>query len=73
MSIKIDRTFVDKDGTRWIIDYKTSQHEGTVIESFLDLQQERYRDQLVKYGALMKLYGDEPMKLGLNFPLLQGW
>ncbi len=73
ISIKIDRTFVDKDGTRWIIDYKTSRHEGTDIESFLDLQQERYTEQLEKYGALMGLHGDEPVKLGLYFPLLQGW
>ena len=31
ISISIDRTFVDKDGTRWIIDYKTSRHEGTDV------------------------------------------
>lgn len=73
ISIKIDRTFVDKDGTRWIIDYKTSRHEGSDIESFLDLQQERYKEQLVKYGALMKMQDDRPVKLGLYFPLLQGW
>lgn len=73
ISISIDRTFVDKDGTRWIIDYKTSRHEGSDVESFLDQQQERYREQLEKYGALMKLYSDEPIMMGLYFPLLQGW
>ena len=73
VNIRIDRTFVDQDGTRWIIDYKTSPHEGTDVDSFLDQQQERYREQLEKYGALMKLHGDEPVKLGLYFPLLQGW
>jgi ATP-dependent exoDNAse (exonuclease V) beta subunit len=73
ISIKIDRTFVDKDGTRWIIDYKTSRHEGKDVDAFLDQQQERYREQLEKYGALMKLHGNEPIKLGLYFPLLQGW
>jgi len=31
ISISIDRTFVDKEGTRWIIDYKTSRHEGSDV------------------------------------------
>ncbi len=73
ISVVIDRTFVDKDGTRWIIDYKISRHEGTDVESFLDQQQQRYRDQLEKYGALMQDYGKQPIKLGLYFPLLRGW
>ena len=73
ISNKIDRTFVDQDGTRWIIDYKTSRHEEEDVDAFLDQQQERYRDQLEKYGALMKLQVEEPIKLGLYFPLLQGW
>lgn len=89
ISIRIDRTFVDKDGTRWIIDYKTSRHIGTDIDSFLDQQQERYRKQLEKYAALIQGYDcinsaakttpkavakdNKPIKLGLYFPLLQGW
>ena len=73
ISNKIDRTFVDQDGTRWIIDYKTSRHEEEDVDAFLDQQQERYREQLGKYGALMKLHGNEPIRLGLYFPLLQGW
>ncbi|MCH8262738.1 MAG: UvrD-helicase domain-containing protein [Proteobacteria bacterium] len=73
ISIKIDRTFVDQDGTRWIIDYKTSRHEEEDVDAFLDQQQERYKEQLEKYGALMELHDDRPMKLGLYFPLLQGW
>jgi len=73
ISIKIDRTFVDEDGTRWIIDYKTSRHEGEDVDAFLDQQQERYKEQLEKYGALVKDYGEQPIKLGLYFPLLQGW
>jgi len=73
ISNKIDRTFVDQDGTRWIIDYKTSRHEEEDVDAFLDQQQERYREQLEKYGALMELQDDKPVKLGLYFPLLQGW
>ena len=38
ISNKIDRTFVDQDGTRWIIDYKTSRHEEEDVDAFLDQQ-----------------------------------
>ena len=41
----IDRTFVDADGTRWVVDFKTSPHEGGDRESFLDEEVKRY------YGA----------------------
>ena len=87
ISNKIYRTFVDQDGTRWIIDYKTSRHEEEDVDAFLDQQQERYKEQLEKYGALMQMQdhdiqgsisaagGQESgtVKLGLYFPLLQGW
>ena len=73
VDIRIDRTFIDNNGIRWIIDYKTSRHEGPDVESFLDHEQERYRPQLEKYGTLMKGIDNRPVKLGLYFPLLQGW
>ncbi len=69
----LDRTFIDENGCRWIIDYKTSRHEGANRDAFLDHEQERYKEQLEKYGALMKQLGEENIKLGLYFPLLQGW
>ncbi len=31
----IDRTFVDADGCRWIVDWKSSRHEGGDLEAFL--------------------------------------
>ena len=30
----IDRTFVDENNYRWIIDYKTGQHIGSDLEIF---------------------------------------
>jgi ATP-dependent helicase/nuclease subunit A len=69
----LDRTFVDEDGVRWIIDYKTSRHEGENLNDFLDHEKQRYQEQLEKYGALMKQLGEKNIKLGLYFPLLQGW
>ncbi|MCY3770983.1 MAG: UvrD-helicase domain-containing protein [Gemmatimonadetes bacterium] len=71
-SYVLDRTFVD-DGRRWIIDYKTSAHEGGDMEGFLDNEQERYRTQLENYARLMRSRDSRPITLGLYFPLLQGW
>jgi ATP-dependent exoDNAse (exonuclease V) beta subunit len=69
----IDRTFIDSDGTRWVVDYKTSTHEGAALEAFLDNEQQRYREQLERYAALVSRLGPEPVKVGLYFPLLRAW
>jgi ATP-dependent exoDNAse (exonuclease V) beta subunit len=73
VSVVIDRTFVDASGVRWIVDYKTSRHEGAGLEAFLDSERERYRPQLERYAALMRKLAPEPVRLGLYFPLLGGW
>ena len=73
MSLVIDRTFHSMDGQRWIVDYKISSHEGADVEFFLDCELERYRAQLNHYAALMRKIDDQPIKLGLYFPLLKGW
>jgi hypothetical protein len=69
----IDRTFVDDNGVRWIIDYKTSTHEGGGRDAFLDNERMRYHDQLERYAALVRRMDDRPIRLGIYFPLLQGW
>lgn len=71
--VVIDRSFVDEQGVRWIIDYKTGAHEGGDPAAFLDNEQARYRAQLERYAALMRLRDERPIRLGLYFPLLQGW
>lgn len=75
--VVIDRTFVDDRGERWIIDYKTSTHEGGDVEAFLDNEQARYRDQLERYARLMQAGGAQGdlqrIRLGLYFPLLGAW
>jgi len=68
--VVIDRTFVDRDGRRWIVDYKTGVHEGADRERFLDRELERYRPQLAGYAAA---FPGERVALGLYFPLLNGW
>ena len=61
----IDRTFVDEEGVRWIIDYKTSRHEGGDIAAFFDNERERYRGQLERYARLMRA-GSAPQEDSLR-------
>jgi len=73
-SLRIDRTFVDADGVRWVVDWKTSTHEGGDREAFLDNELDRYRGQLERYARVMRLVDpDRPLKVGLFFPLLDAW
>jgi ATP-dependent helicase/nuclease subunit A len=69
----IDRTFRDRNGQRWVVDYKTSSHEGADVEGFLNREQERYRFQLDRYATLMRMLDGHPVRRGLYFPLLKGW
>ncbi|WP_052493887.1 exodeoxyribonuclease V subunit beta [Nitrosospira sp. NpAV] len=69
----IDRTFLDAEGQRWVVDYKTSSHEGADVEGFLDREQERYRLQLDCYAGLMRISTEGRVRRGLYFPLLRGW
>jgi ATP-dependent exoDNAse (exonuclease V) beta subunit len=66
----IDRSFVDREGTRWVIDFKTSRHEGGGLDTFLTQELERYRSQLETYVALARGLGPNPVRAGLYFPLL---
>ena len=66
----IDRSFVDRDGIRWVIDFKTSRHEGGGLDAFLTQELERYRSQLETYVALARGLGPNPVRAGLYFPLL---
>jgi ATP-dependent exoDNAse (exonuclease V) beta subunit len=70
----IDRTFVDREGTRWLVDFKTSAHEGGGLEEFLDEEVVRYLPQLTRYASLMRRYRPgERIKAALYFPLLKQW
>ena len=69
-NVIIDRSFIDGTGTRWVIDFKTSSHQGGGLESFLDQEIERYTPQLQKYLELARALGPEPVKAALYFPLL---
>ncbi len=68
----IDRTFVDDDNVRWVIDYKTSLHEGGDRAEFLASEKERYRGQLERYAAILSEAGggEREIKKGLYYPAL---
>lgn len=70
-SVLIDRVRIGDHGVHWIIDYKTSAHEGGDLEGFLRQESERYRAQLRKYRALYSNLVDAPVRTILYFPLLQ--
>ena len=68
----VDRSFVDADGIRWIIDYKTGTHAGGDVAGFLDQEQERYRAQLAGYAAAFRALEDRPVRTALYYPLVPG-
>ena len=69
----IDRTFI-ADGSRWIIDYKTSIPEpGESQTDFMTREQETYSEQLNTYAKAMAALDNHPIKMGLYFPMFGGW
>jgi ATP-dependent helicase/nuclease subunit A len=68
--IVIDRSFVDAEGTRWVIDYKTGSHQGAGLEQFIARELERYRAQLELYRRMAAALGPQPVRAALYFPLL---
>ncbi len=72
-AVRVDRTFVDADGVRWIVDFKTSEHAGGDLEGFLDAQREKYRGQMAVYRELFARLDSRPIRAGLYFPLLAAW
>lgn len=69
----IDRTFCDSNEIRWIIDYKVSSHEGSDLHGFLNREKLRYQSQLNNYAKLMRQMDPRLIKLGIYFPLINGW
>ena len=69
-NVIIDRSFVDAEGTRWVIDFKTSRHEGGALEAFLDREMQRYEGQLRKYVELARALAPDRVRAALYFPLL---
>jgi ATP-dependent helicase/nuclease subunit A len=70
----IDRSFIDEQGTRWIIDYKTASHEGGDLDRFLADEETRHAPQLQRYAAILKtLEPGREIRTALYFPMLDAW
>jgi ATP-dependent exoDNAse (exonuclease V) beta subunit len=70
VSVILDRVRIDEDGTHWIIDYKTSSHEGGNLGGFLQVEADRYQSQLARYASIYSEWAGEEVKCALYFPLL---
>jgi ATP-dependent exoDNAse (exonuclease V) beta subunit len=70
-SVILDRVRIDEDGVHWIVDYKTSSHEGGGLDAFLQAETDRYRPQLEKYAEVYRNYSNAEVRCALYFPLLQ--
>lgn len=67
----IDRTFIDEQGVRWIVDYKTSTHQGAGRDDFLIEQKQHYQEQLENYASLFAALESTKIKLALYFTSYQ--
>ena len=71
-SVVLDRVLIEGD-THWIVDYKTSTHEGGDLAGFLRAESERYRGQLARYASLYSAWSGQQPRCALYFPLLQAF
>lgn len=70
VNVIFDRMLVDEQGQRWVIDYKTSTHEGGAVQEFVDSEAQRYLPQMQRYARLAAQIGQTPVRVALYFPLL---
>ncbi|MEH6814415.1 MAG: UvrD-helicase domain-containing protein [Motiliproteus sp.] len=65
----VDRTFIDSEGSRWIIDYKTSSAaDDQPFAEFVAQEVERYRRQLALYANAISAMETNPVRTALYFP-----
>jgi len=70
----IDRSFIDADEIRWIIDYKTATHEGGDLDAFLAAEEKRHAPQLLRYRSILsQLEPNRDIRTALYFPMLDAW
>ena len=68
----IDRTFVDANNVRWIVDYKSTPTKNEDLRAFAQEQvKTRHQSQLENYGDLMSEIDSRPIQLAVYFPLIK--
>ena len=71
VTVVFDRMLLDEHGHRWIVDFKTSVHEGAGQAEFIESELERYQPQLQRYATLARALGPQSVRVALYFPLLR--
>lgn len=70
--LRVDRSFVTRDGLRWVVDFKFAEPApATDVETWLQAQAETYRPQLRQYAARLAALDGLPMaevRTALYFP-----
>ena len=65
----IDRTFIDAQGVRWIIDYKTAEASTeNEFSAFIEQEEQRYKKQLTSYCRALTAMENNRVKAALYFP-----
>ena len=71
VNVVIDRTYLDDDGNRWLLDYKTARPSPAVSqEDFVTAEVVRYRSQLEKYRTLAQQLFNKPVTAAIYFTAL---
>jgi len=63
----IDRTFIDENNVRWIIDYKTTLSQN------MEEEKQKHIKQLRQYTQALQMLDSRPIHCGLYFPLTSFW
>ena len=72
VQLVVDLLIQKDDGETWIIDFKTSQPEGgQTLETFIELEKQRYMASLDQYHHAVVALGYRNVKSALYFPLIQ--
>ncbi len=65
VNIRIDRTFVDENNTRWIIDFKTALIGKEENEDLREYAVRRYAEQLRQYEAVVRTVDARPIRCAI--------
>lgn len=71
--IVIDRTFVDDNNIRWIIDYKSTLLVSGQLSDFLTREAAKYAKKLALYQHALQNYDQREVRVGLYFPMIPAW
>jgi len=68
----IDRSFIDADGVRWIIDFKSSRHDQSGdLEQFIQQEKSRYLPAMERYRSVVTALENLPTQIALYYPVLK--